>query len=90
MDCIHIIPPSTTKRRKQVRRTRANNMAAKVHALVRESSPIDKLRATVQASCWKPLEGIVGACLAAKYHKQSELVGLMAERMVQRMEMVLG
>lgn len=92
MNCLHIVPPSTSQRRKRVYRHRANNMAAKL--FVRKitdqaQASIAELRQHARSVCWQPLEGMVGQCLAQKYHEQSELVGLMAEHMVARIERAL-
>ena len=94
MNCIHVIPPCPTQRHINVRRSRNNNMAAKKYVEKISLSPpadrLDQLRQEASAFCWRPLESLVGACVAKKYHKQSEIVAFMAERLVARIEQVLA
>lgn len=93
-ESIHLIPPCPTQRRKNVRRSRNNNSAAKKYvdkiSIKPVESRLDQLRQAAQSVCWRPLEGIVGQCIARKYHKRSELVAFMAERLVARIEQVLA
>ena len=91
MNCIHIVPPSDSQRRKRVYRNRANNLAAKKAHVTpfKTFSPIEHFRQVAMAECRKQLDGAVGECAANTHKALTDQLDSFAKRLVEKIEQVL-